>query len=113
MEEGTYGCFAGRFAFGMPASIGGAFAVLCDCVGLVIEDVVAGWGGLVLSACCFKNFSLAPEPPGVLVGIFMIHLCGGFELGRDLGLERCRGVRGVDFFVGAGSGCDVNKRRHD
>ncbi len=30
-------------------------------------------GGVALSACCFRNFSLAPEPPGVLEGIV-----GGF-----------------------------------
>ena len=42
MEEGTYGCFAGRFAFGVPAGVGGAFAVLCGSVGLAIEDVVMG-----------------------------------------------------------------------
>ena len=76
----TYGCFAGRFALSVPASVGGAFAVLWGHVSFV-KEYGDGRGGLVLSACCFMNFSLAPDPPGVLVGIFVIYVevlnCGG------------------------------------
>ena len=102
-ERGTYGCFTGRLAFGVPASVGGAFAVLCGYVSLVKADVMAGWAGLVLSTCCFMNFSLAPEPPGVLVGM-SLQLCGDFEVGRELWWERCRGVRGVNVVGGRSGG---------
>ena len=47
MQRGTYGCFARRFAFGMPAGVGGAFAVLCGYVSLAMEDGVAEWGRFV------------------------------------------------------------------
>lgn len=52
----------------MAASIGRTFTVLCKgfssvCVCVVMEREERE---LPLSACCFKNFSLAPEPPGVL-----------------------------------------------
>ena len=35
----------------------------------VVQDVVAKGREPSLSACCFWNLSLAPEPPGVLEGI--------------------------------------------
>lgn len=47
---------------------------------------VRGKEELSLSACCFRNFSLAPEPPGVFVGIFLGLGLGiwGYERGGDL-----------------------------
>ncbi len=42
--------------------------------------------GVALSACCFRNFSLAPEPPGVLEGM--------------VGVFNSRGLFVLDLFVG-------------
>ena len=53
--------------------------------------------GLVLSACCFMNFSLAPEPPGVLLGIFVLYV-------EILNWGKIWGWKGVGEF-GLGVGC--------
>ena len=37
------------------------------------RQVRGGERGFALSACCLRNLSLAPEPPGVLVGILIFY----------------------------------------
>ena len=43
------------------------------------------------------NFSLAPEPPGVLVGMIVIYV-EVFGLGRNEGLGRYEGIWGCGLF---------------
>lgn len=51
----------------------------------VLEALRKRGASRLLSACCFRNLSLAPEPPGVLVGIFGVGVCFGVGGGIGIG----------------------------
>ena len=55
--------------------------MFCNCISKVGVVVRQEERELSLSACCFRNFSLAPEPPGVLEGIAVVCFVSLFGLG--------------------------------
>lgn len=65
LDVKTYRCFSRCLALSVTASIGCTFTVLCICVSKNDVDVRGNDREQSLSACCFRNFSLAPAPPGV------------------------------------------------
>ena len=62
----TYGCLSWCLALSVTASIGCTFSVLYGCISEKDSIVRRKEREHLLSACCFRNFSLAPAPPGVL-----------------------------------------------
>lgn len=70
----------------MAGGIGCPFAMLCGYVSEKDTDVRREEREYLLSACCLRNFSLAPEPPGVLEGIAVS--CFMYSLGLAVRSQR-------------------------
>lgn len=62
----TYRCLSRCLALSVTGSIRCTFAVLCMYVSKKDGAIRRRDREQLLSACCFRNFSLAPAPPGVL-----------------------------------------------